>query len=565
MRAVFTLMQRCIFFIVFALSLHFVKAQTIDVLSYQVDVNILDVEVQTINAQVEIELLATGADSVKLHCGKHLQINSVAWREGRIKGYLSFRQAEDAIYIALPQNRNTAKTVLKIEYALNLAEAEVQPYITQNASLLAINPSSMFKGVSLGYAGLLFPAIADDPALIHTNFGHSAKYTTGTVGTVNFYTTEKDKVVATFWNSEKPLNPANYFIAVGLFTEFEPKELDEVYSFTEASNERILAEQTERNLGSAKGFIEARFDRTFTDKDLTSIDSLSKLPLPDFLITPTNFDTKAYKIQQAAFLWSTNFTINTANEIFTEYFKNEKGTEAFERLLNEKWQTSKKPSFALLSEYKKQYLKVNSLFEDSVKQRFVTSVDTGSLPVIDVQYQYTGGTQQQLIYITQDTAVTNTFSFPVSIRLAAKDTLLPIQKALVLAKPMDTLSFDMNNAPQSVSVNVGAFFPGYVYDAKPDYYALFDLSNAKSYAQRAQALEQLFTTKNANLYSTVVGIALRDEDPAIRQKALNAAEKVNTVGAFKIKDTLVQFKTSEPEPNLRKQAAALYLKLYGEE
>lgn len=567
MLAVFTLMQRCIFFIVFALTLHFAKAQTVDVYAYQVDVTISDLMLQTLNAQVEIELRTTGYDSIKLSCGKHLQINSVAWREGRIKGYLSFRQTKSAIYIALPQNRNSSKTVLSIQYVIDLTEADVQAYITQNPSLLAINPSGMFNGASLGYAGLLFPAIADDAALIHTNFGHSPAYKTGTVGNISFYTTRKEEKVGTFWDGEKPINPATYFIAVGSFDEFEPQELDKEYGFRKLSSGQLVAKKTERILGSALPFIKTWFGKSLTDSDLNSIDSISILPLPNFLITEADFySNKDYDLKKASFLWAANLNAITANEAFTQYYKSEQGEEAFKRLLNEKWQAAnQQPSFALLTMYKQLYMEENTLFADSIKQQFVNAIDTGNLPIVSVRYKYLGGLQQQVVFVSQDTSQTTTFSFPLQLWMVAKDSVLPMQTSLVSAQPLDTLAFTLTSTPQSVSINFGAYFPGYVIDEKPDYYALYDLSNAKSYAQRAQALEQLFNTQNVNLYSTVVGIALRDDDPAIRQKALNAVQKLNTVGAFKIKDTLLQLKTSEPAPELRKQAASLYLKLYGEQ
>src|SRR5690606_35281253 len=118
----------------------------------------------------------------------------------------------------------------------------------------------------------------------------------------------------------------------------------------------------------------------------------------------------------------------------------------------------------------------------------------------------------------------------------------------------DTLSFPLAGAPRAVKVSFGEYFPGFISDRRPDTYDLYLLTKAENEYGRREALQNLFETSNANLFSTTLGIAMDDRDPSIRMEALRHAGNLPLPAQLKLENTLRKLATEDPDARIRAEA-----------
>lgn len=557
-------MQRCLFFVFLSQLLQpsFLIGQNVS--RYTLDLYVNALQTETIDAQVEISLATQGLDSLKLACSEALHIHQVRWREGRIKGNLPYRREGKTLQIAMPASYNARGKVV-IAYTLQLGGKGTAPFIEQQKDFLALNPSAMYSNANIGFAGLFFPAVADDKAIIETNVSHPGGLNVKTLGEVEFYTTEQEERRASFWSTTVEMNPALFFLLVGEEGDLDPEELDEIYAFTELSKERLLSMRLERELADLLPYLKAQ-GVAVDDAFYEAMDAQKEMPPVVFFVGSTEvpgLGENTYALYNQAFVvWKQQ--PEAASQAFTQYLRQTKGETWYRQLLQEKWIHQETKSKELLSRYAQLYVEENKPeFPEEALLNVENSLHGDSLPQLSVSYRYVGGQNEQQIFLQQDTAVSGAYSLPIRYKIVSKDSTLQWQTYISKPRAYDTLRVPLNQSPQYVQVSLGRYFPGAWVDEKPDNYSLYQLSNASSSAERQAALKQLFTTQNKNLYSTVVGIALRDESVAIRTLALEAAAQLNAAGAFKLKQQLIKMAADEPEPKLKAQANALVSKYYG--
>jgi hypothetical protein len=557
-------MQRCLFFVFFLILMQpsFLKAQ--DVTHYLLDFYIESLANQVIEARAEVSIAGKITDSIQLNCSEALRIRQVRWREGRIKGALPFRQGTKHLSVQLP-TRDQPNLQLVIDYQIDLNSSLKALFVEQNQALLALNPSAMYSNANVGFAGLFFPAVADDKAFIDINITHPPGQHTRTIGKLEFTTVKKELEVAAFWGTEVAMNPALFYLLVGKEDDFDPKELDELYAFTELSEERLLSMRMERELNGLLPYLR--------DKGVVTDDAfyarVADQQLPEqmvFFLKPHDvqfLNPVEYSLYAKAFMvWKQQN--EAASQAFTQYVVDTKGAEYYQSVLQEKWQTETPKSKELLKQYAALYVEENSTqFPEEALKGLQVSLQADSLPTVRVQYRYVGSQNEQHIYVWQDTSIASVYALPMRYQIASKDNSIPWTSYVTTARVVDTLKVPLLQAPNAVQVSFGNFFPGTWVDEKPDNYSLYQLNNATSSAERQAALEQLFSTKNQNLYSTVVGIALRDESAEIRALALEAAEQLNPAGAMKLKTQLLRMAQEEPNSVLKAKANALVSKYYG--
>jgi hypothetical protein len=560
-------MQRCIFFIVFTLCAFVGFSQAFDVEHYELSFYTAELNVETVSARARLDISPTSSKEVTLHCPQLLQVNQVAWKEGRIKGFLSFRHEGEKLFIGLPQKRAVKAVTLLIDYTIDLSNPEIQAFKLQKEGVMGFNAGAIYQKTLWSLPAMFFPSNPNDSAYFSTNVSYKPGYKSKSIGEIRFQTTQNDVPITDFWDTNKKLLPGSFYLLVGSFEHRETEKLNAELGLTEQSEKRWLAELAANNLDRIMPFLEKELQVLLSEADLLTIDSLSKKAQPNFFIREKDWkgsiDASAYIYEKATLLWHFNFDTIRADETYTRYFIKQHDEAYFLELLLKRWANAQHPDPRLIKYMVQAYKQNQPNFNPSDVALFAEALDTtAALPKLKVKYVYKGGWQQQLIIIEQDTSQAKPYTIPLGVTINSKDSILKRSGLRVAPKPIDTLRLKLNKAPQSVSVNFGTFFPGYIDDQKPDYYALYELNNATSLTQRQQALEQLFKTSNLNLFSTVVGIALRDDHAEIRAAALQAAERLNTVGAYKIKGSLEQIILAEPEPQLQKQAELLYEKLY---
>ena len=132
----------------------------------------------------------------------------------------------------------------------------------------------------------------------------------------------------------------------------------------------------------------------------------------------------------------------------------------------------------------------------------------------------------------------------------------------IIREAEGVLKLTLEGSPNMASVYLGEYFPGKVEDRKPDTYNLYQLSNASGPQERKQALEGLFQTKNVNLFSTALGIAMDDPEASIRNLALDNATDLTVPAQRKLKDTLINLSKMDDNAEVREKAKILVTKYY---
>ncbi len=553
-------MQRCLFFAVYFILVYPLWGQEVTHCSLSMAVE--DLAQAQIEARVELTIAVSG-DSLVLECGAPLDIKHIHLREGRIKGTLGYQQKENLLYVQLPQNRLRTHAVIAIEYTIDLRHEMLHPFIMQNEELLAINPLAMYQENTGNHVGLFFPAVRGQETLMSLNISHPAALNVATIGSLSFVSTANERKVGSFWDTQEAVDPADFFLVLGDFKKPDPEKLDKKYVFSEGF-ERASWLLIKKETAPIEAFLSARFNFVFDKEVYQLLDSLKQTKTEHFFIKEEELDDflpEKYRLYQQSFLLASQGDEEKASQAFTDWVITKKGEDWYQERVKHKWQLSGPKSPRLVKAFAALYRTKNPELKE--KERFINEWHADSLPRVRVDYRYQAAKKRFLLLFTQDTAAAALYSVPFRYRLSTGDTAFPWRSAFIKPKVQDTLKIDAQRAPYNVQVSFGYFFPGTVEDRLPDNYLLAQLKEANSVEEKQRVLLRLFTTQNKNLYSTVVGIALRDENSSIRAKGLEAAGQLNAVGALKVKAVLHRLAQEEPEPELRAKAKALVDKYYG--
>lgn len=575
-------MQRCFFLLIFSACFYCTKAQELDIntleLSFWFDENIP----QKVHARSLISLQRFNASQVQFDFYPE-EINYVKLREGRLKNDLKFNQSQGKLTIET-RSIPTGVCEIEIDYFLDLDSKPIKSFINQEQVPLGFNLGNLVAGSKVGKSGVFFPARNGDAFLLKANISMAKKINCGLPATLQYVVNQKGQYQSQFWASKNQILSEEFYLVLGDFKEFDESEFQEELEMEAISFEERLAEEAKKSMQELFAYLNhlgiETTGKNWEAKELLALESLAERNTSKLWVKEENTNSRWAKNQfvrdQMLFLKATDGDVVRASIGHLEYLTLLEGQNWRNEFLEnewEKWKEGKSENQNLaLTTYVLEWI---SKTDSSSFLKFVggkqdvmlgiewqigqTIITNNKIPEIEIEYFYKDN-KENLIILQKDTLAR---PIPVVYNFLVFDTQgKDLYKGSSKGTYRDTLSFPQTGAPRAVLFEYEEGFPANFAIPKSDNYDLFLYAKSENDKQKKAALYRLFETKNVNLYSTVLGIAMESKEAEIRLEAANRAEVLGVTGQFKLKTLLQDLAKFDKDPEVRKQAKMLVGKYY---
>tara|TARA_R110002096_G_scaffold435973_1_gene664731 strand:+ start:21969 stop:23735 length:1767 start_codon:yes stop_codon:yes gene_type:complete len=575
-------MQRCFFLLIFSTCFFSLRAQEIDILAIELSLWLDEKIPEKIHARSLLTIRKNQALEVQLDF-ESKDIKYIKLREGRLKRNLKFKQSGTILKIETA-SINTLVCDIEIDYLIDLNSKNLRENIDRERIRLAFNMKNVIQGNEIGKSGLFFPGRPYDPFSFKANITLPRKINCGLPAQLE-YVVNHNKIQSQFWASKNEITSEQFYFVLGDFLEFDELEFQEELILESVSFEERLAEESKQSMLAVINYIKA-YDpisemQELKASEILEIDSLAAIN-KDFLWvkeenTNIRWADKQFVRDQILFLRAAHFDSSRAALWHLEYLA-QKESQAWKlEFLEEQWDLwkqgkSKNQKLALLSSVL-DWLKVK---DSAAYQRYITKdfangesqewkiaqtiIANNRIPELELQYFYKNE-RENLVIIQKDSlkqAIPVYYKFKVFDREG-----MEIYSGISRAVHFDTISFPQKGAPRAVIFEYEENFPARFILPKSDNYDMFLFANGENDKQKRQALFRLFETKNRNLYSTVLGLAMDSKEAEIRLEAVNRAEVLGLPGQQKLKSIIMDLAQYDKDPEVRKQAKLLVRKYYG--
>lgn len=576
-------MQRCFFLLIFSLCFYILKAQEPDIIS------------------TELSLWLNEANTEKVHCRSLLvlnrfdlseivldfipkDINYIKLREGRLKGDLKFGQSSGKLRIETSDIR-TQKCEIEIDYNIDLNARSFKEFVDQESVELAFNLGNLVPGRAIGKSGVFFPSKEKDVFYFKANITLPRKINCGLPGQLQYVVNHKGKFQSQFWQSKTQISSEQFYFVLGDFLEFDEVEFQEELLMESISFEKRLAEEAKKSMKEVISYLEIYNPNAgvlmWTDKEILAIDSLAALRNSFLWVEEENTNSRWAKNQfvrdQLLFIKAAKGDSTIASLWHLEYLGKKEGAPWRMEFLQRKWDDFEagkagKRELAL----KSKVLEWLSESDANAFQNFILKdekpmkgknweiaqriMENNKIPKIEIEYFYKDE-KEHLVILQKDSSQK---PIPIAYKFSVFDTdAKDVYQGFSSGNYGDTLIFPQKGAPRAVIFEFQASFPADFVIPKSDNYDLFLYANGDNEKQKKEALFRLFETKNRNLYSTVLGLAMDSNEADIRLEAVNRAEDLAIPGQQKLKSLILELAQRDRDPEVRKQAKLLVTKYYG--
>ncbi len=555
-----------------------IEAQTIEIKEIVFSIWIEDLKDQNHKSESSLLLeFRETSDKLDFNFANH-PISQIRKVEGRDKSHFEFKHEKGRLHIKLDKLYHKGdKLKLKFSYRFKIpAQIDIAIYDNIN-NILALNPN-VFMDVDQDLSFNFFPSLNNQQAYIKTNISFPTEVNSICMGELEFITVNGNSI-SHYWSTkdEKPLR--KFFIRVGNFEGFQIKEteddpLEDVNLIYPAASKRITLRE---NLEKSFDFYKDKTNLIINDSLIDLIDKLSnKGPDLEFYLQYEDIERavsrKVFQQEQImALLASKNDTLK-ASMLNLEWNIKEHEKSWLSETILDKWPDSVSVSISKITAqthlhyWKKEIGEILAAHSQHITDSIIKDFSkdlilSGKLPQFEINYRYIDSKKGLFITIEQDTINAQAYSSLLLLSVYLKDTVVN-QSFVVRALPKDTIIIALWESPRSAEVFAGEYFPGFIRENKPDAYHLYMLMNAKKEEKRERALVELLETKNENLFSTVLGIAMDNANAFIRLKALNKAQNLKPVAQRKLKDTFKRLSEWDTEERIKIKASELVEKYY---
>lgn len=567
-------MQRWLFFI-FCVSIGIIQAQSIDILSVELSFyrhgRFASADKNVLNSKAKYTLeIPSGTDEVAMQA-QALKVHSVKLREGRLKDDFDFRQEGNTVSIVIPPACRGKKIELELEYSIQLTDPSIKLFVQRTDDVLAFNPMNANTETPMGQAGMFFPSISGDALHIGLNISTSNEENIGFPGSEE-YRVNFENGVAHFWQTRASIMPEAFYLVIGTFREFDAEEMEEEFMLGEVVLKQMKFEKSKRAVAPYMELY-GLSQEAVSDSEYAIIDSLSNQDFSAYFISKEDFgdiSSQQYQAEAAIAYYLEGQKMTHASNKFERAYRKNKGDDWYSSVMAEKWLNREQLSEA---HYEKvlafRLAKYQMENPDLIKVMKPEELDTAlikplmqnkKLVSLNVEYRYVAGDTALYINYQQDTINGQLYHFPIRITAVKGEQMDTAWQ--IIREAEGVLKLTLEGSPNMASVYLGEYFPGKVEDRKPDTYNLYQLSNASGPQERKQALEGLFKTKNVNLFSTALGIAMDDPEASIRNLALDNATDLTVPAQRKLKDTLINLSKMDDNAEVREKAKILVTKYY---
>ncbi len=499
-------------------------------------------------------------------------IAAIARKEGRLKEQLTYRLENRKVIISFPVEVGK-KYQMVVDYEVDLTDEFLQKYLQQSAGLLVMNPFNVRGDMTLGEAGTFFPSLSGDESILLLNITMPKKKSIGFMGAIEFETDNQDGTKTQYWRSEGPVSPEAFYLVLGEFKEFEAEDMEEEFELSALEIRKMKIFNAKKDMLTAIEYLGLN-PETLSDSEFAFVDSLSNLGQMGFFITGaepnlgiSNQDLKRVK---ALILYTNQNDTAKASRELDHLLIQKNGKQWEESLMDWKWENQTTLSIMdrqRILRYRLQrwqnsnprlFAVMNSAEIDSVL--FQPMVNTFKFPQISVSYRYVARDTALYVSYAQDTTIAPAHTLPIEVTFTTDEGTF--SKVMKITSIKGELRAKSEKIPNVAAVSFGQYFPGRVEEKKPDTYLLYQLGEAKTTKERKEALLGLFKTSNPNLFSTALGIAMRDSDDELRILALRNADNLNLPAQQKLQSS-IELLAQDSSEEISKLAKFLEEKYYG--
>lgn len=469
--------------------------------------------------------------------------------QGRLKQKLNYSFSSNTLTVDA-----TGYKSIFVTYTLNLNDAAHLGESSIDQIGLGLNTKAASGITSDTRAELWFPHTGSFNYPVKINVLLPSQWTYRTSYPTS-YTVENGAQTAVFL--ESPVPHEAFYLLAGDFAKMQVPDLLEVVELSYAEEVEARAKDLKKQQAE---FLAYAQQQNISDQEIYNADSIAQ-----------TITTKIYPL-------TLDFYNDEANMLYQTMLLQKHDTLVASlllyRFLNRKTEPSiiagelatdsfSKPQLFVWLNY---YLRKHNLsLADSSKvnlneaQRIAIHLakavwENQKLPELDLNYKYS----DNLMYVfAKKPAVQIPLALSYVLNGKRHDTIFNTSNATT-----DTLKIASQGAPYLIYAHKEQLTPAAVHNHMPDNYWLYLLGKGSDIEKR-EALSALLNTSNANLKATVIGIALDDADPRIRVKALEKAGDLTIVGQNRLKTTLINLQTQDPNPQVQDLAKEWVEKYYG--
>ena len=577
-------MQRCFFLVIFTLCFVLGQAQSPDVEALELSIWYEGEDQSGIHARALLNVKRWDHTSVRFDFHPE-QINYIKLREGRLKQDLKFTSKDGLIVVDL--SGVSGKSIqFEIDYKIDLEDEYYKGIVNRKETPLSFNLQNLFLHESLGLSGAFFPSIAQDPFVYSANISLPKGINSGTLGILDFEVDHKNGLRTQFWKSSEAILVEDFYLIIGDFKDFDAEDFEDDYEFEEIDLRDFLVREARAEITDVLDFIKERDPSNIvlnmSDDEVLANDSLGKLIKPFLWVKKENtsriWGSNLFEKEQLLFLKATGGDTLRASLFHLNYISEKEGPKWKARFLEPYWKelsrdkdSASNNRLAIITKT----LNWLDAFDPKCTDYFIQNdtlkmggenwdifraiIEANVFPVVNFRYNYRDN--QEWIYVDQDNNRLAPLAIPFTLYLFDVDRAREY-KSRTSRVYYDTIPYPQSGAPQALLIEYDSLLPAFVTVPRSDLYDLFLFTKAPWPEHRKAALYRLFKTNNANLFSTVLGIAMDSEDGNLRLEAVKNADKLNVPGQLKLKETILQLANNDPLPEVRRYAKSLVQKYY---
>ena len=566
-------MQRCFFFVILLWGNFLIPAQATDVLKTELSLWLTESNsyADAIKATARLEVSVLKATDELNFRATNLLISEVRLSEGRLKERYRFTHDNDVLIIHDLNLEAGERVELFFDYHI-LPDIDREKRMSLEAeNLLVFNPEGLRSGrPSPNIVGSYYPALARDASILLVDLSVPEHYNSKLPAELEFVTDNQDGSRSHFWRSNNPIDPVEFYLMAGDFESLEGASLQSYLQKKEDEQIALHAAKLRHLLTPVLSYLE--LTAAINNEELLNIDHLSRSKLKGFYLEAADVNSPPYtfRLEQAGFLYHYQYDTSKASAEHLKYYLQICGEHWSKDLLDKHWDSfeqQRAPEQKLTL-----YLSRRVWFEQNewsqsidsarAERRFWQLMEKSrEPPVLRLDYSFSYKNRAQYIDYVQDSVLAPQYEIPIRVlQVSSGDSTYSLHW---ITDKSGQLVFEFNSPPDYIEASFGEYFPGMVMERRPESHYLYQLSHTRDAIEKRRALQLLFNTENQNLFATVVGIALRDEDAEMRSAALNRVDLVNETGLMKLRSTITQMSQNDPDSANRTLARAIAEKHYG--
>lgn len=504
---------------------------------------------------------------------RHLRPDSLALVQGRPKERLNFEQQEDRIKWQRPQSWRPG-SLYRFYFKVALSRWKSLPYFKELTAGFVVNALNL-SGQGTALPGFFYPAPLQG--------GHHLEMDLCLPAELNFsvplnteFQVGSAKRICYYLSSETLVQPADFFLVIGVFEDNDPQDLDAEFAWSEGAQEAVALARLRQKHRRFLDSLSHLSQRMLLDEDLLAWAALSESVLAGKALVqagdlpPEDFSLADFYFKEKAALYALGQADSAALFLY-RYYSSTLGADWQEEFLALKGKAPGSVSF-LWSEWLRLQARkggleaplpkldqASTLSERPQQERKALTAlyraysQTRDSLRLGLQYRYDrSAAGLQLIFDRADSLPM--LSFPVDlIVITGQEALGDTQRFYPLLGKRDTLLLPLAGPPRSAYLLDQPPRPLVIAERRPLNYWLYDLAQG-SKERKDAAIDHLLSAANRQLLATVIGIALRSTSPQHQEKALTSYDRLSPGDQARFLSELEQIAASGPSPALRQKA-----------